>query len=108
MKIWRHEISFELEVQRLYLYFVVKAPYWAYFLSSLYLDPSLHELVRRILPLCSNYSTVVRFIEEKSAFEYGLVNHALSAAMRSLIKVGGIPLSPYFVTAPQINMVHCS
>ncbi|PVD28265.1 hypothetical protein C0Q70_10852 [Pomacea canaliculata] len=50
------------------------------------LDPSLHELVRRILPLCSNYSTVVRFIEEKSAFEYGLVNHALSAAMRSLIK----------------------
>lgn len=50
------------------------------------LDPSLHELVRRVLPLCSNYSTVVRFIEEKSAFEYGLVNHALSAAMRSLIK----------------------
>ncbi|XP_076466365.1 gamma-tubulin complex component 2-like isoform X2 [Babylonia areolata] len=50
------------------------------------LDPSLHELVRRILPLCSNYSTVVRFIEEKSAFEYGLVNHALCAAMRSLIK----------------------
>ena len=26
-------------------------------------DTSLHELVRRILPLCSNYSTVVRFIE---------------------------------------------
>ncbi|KAL8599173.1 hypothetical protein ACOMHN_007889 [Nucella lapillus] len=50
------------------------------------LDPSLHELVCRILPLCSSYSTVVRFIEEKSAFEYGLVNHALCAAMRSLIK----------------------
>ncbi|XP_070191427.1 gamma-tubulin complex component 2-like isoform X2 [Littorina saxatilis] len=50
------------------------------------LDPSLQELVRRILPLCSNYSTVVRFIEEKSAFEYGLVNHALCAAMRSLVK----------------------
>lgn len=50
------------------------------------LDPSLQELVRRILPMCSNYSTVVRFIEEKSAFEYGLVNHALSAAMRCLLK----------------------
>ncbi|XP_060079665.1 gamma-tubulin complex component 2-like isoform X1 [Ylistrum balloti] len=50
------------------------------------LDPSLQELVRRQLPLCSNYSTVVRFIEEKSAFEYGLVNQALSAAMRTLIK----------------------
>uniref|UniRef100_K1PPH0 Gamma-tubulin complex component n=1 Tax=Magallana gigas TaxID=29159 RepID=K1PPH0_MAGGI len=27
------------------------------------LDPSLQDLVRRILPLCCNYSTVVRFIE---------------------------------------------
>ena len=26
-------------------------------------DLSLQELVKRILPLCSNYSTVVRFIE---------------------------------------------
>ncbi|XP_046359513.1 gamma-tubulin complex component 2-like [Haliotis cracherodii] len=50
------------------------------------LDPSLQELVKRVLPMCSNYSTVVRFIEEKAAFEYGLVNHALSAAMRTLIK----------------------
>ncbi|KAK6168733.1 hypothetical protein SNE40_019918 [Patella caerulea] len=50
------------------------------------LDPSLQDLVKRILPLCSNYSTIVRFIEEKSAFEYGLVNHALAAAMRELIK----------------------
>lgn len=50
------------------------------------LDPSIQELVRRFLPLCSNYSTVVRFIEEKSAFEYGLVNHALSASMRTLVK----------------------
>ncbi|KAK3086762.1 hypothetical protein FSP39_022926, partial [Pinctada imbricata] len=50
------------------------------------LESSLQELVRRLLPLCSNYSTVIRFIEEKSAFEYGLVNHALSAAMRTLTK----------------------
>ena len=28
-----------------------------------YSDSSLQELVKRILPLCSNYSTVVRFIE---------------------------------------------
>ncbi|XP_060602983.1 gamma-tubulin complex component 2-like [Ruditapes philippinarum] len=50
------------------------------------LDASLLEMVKRILPLSSNYSTVVRFIEEKSAFEYGLVNHALSSAMRTLVK----------------------
>ncbi|KAL4233344.1 Gamma-tubulin complex component 2 [Mactra antiquata] len=50
------------------------------------LDVSLMEMVKRILPLASNYSIVVRFIEEKSAYEYGMVNHALSAAMRTLIK----------------------
>jgi gamma-tubulin complex component 2 len=50
------------------------------------LDPSLRELVKRILPICSDYSLIARFIEEKSAFEYGLVNHALSAAYRTLIK----------------------
>ena len=27
-----------------------------------------------------------RFIEEKSSFEYGQVNHALAAAMRTLVK----------------------
>lgn len=31
-------------------------------------------------------SLVHRFIEEKSSFEYGQVNHALAAAMRTLIK----------------------
>ncbi|XP_074643157.1 gamma-tubulin complex component 2-like [Tubulanus polymorphus] len=50
------------------------------------LDSSIRGLTERILPFCSDYSTVVRFIEEKSSFEYGLVNHALSAAMRTSIK----------------------
>lgn len=50
------------------------------------LDTALKELVVRILPLAANYSTVARFIEEKDAFEHGLVNQALAAAMRSLIK----------------------
>merc|ERR1712168_433915 len=45
------------------------------------LNTSLTELTKRILPLCSYYSTIVRFIEEKSSLEYGKVNHALSAAM---------------------------
>ncbi|XP_069467159.1 gamma-tubulin complex component 2 isoform X2 [Ambystoma mexicanum] len=50
------------------------------------LDQSVNELVLRILPVASNYSEVTRFIEEKSSFEYGQVNHALAAAMRTLIK----------------------
>ncbi|EDO46105.1 predicted protein, partial [Nematostella vectensis] len=50
------------------------------------LDVSMNEMVHRILPVCSHYSTICRFIEEKSSFEYGLVNHALCAAMRTLLK----------------------
>uniref|UniRef100_A0A8D2MKW8 Gamma-tubulin complex component n=1 Tax=Zonotrichia albicollis TaxID=44394 RepID=A0A8D2MKW8_ZONAL len=50
------------------------------------LDLSIKELVTRILPVAASYSAVTRFIEEKSSFEYGQVNHALAAAMRTLIK----------------------
>ncbi|KAK7919426.1 hypothetical protein WMY93_010710 [Mugilogobius chulae] len=57
------------------------------------LDMSVKELVNRILPVASYYSTVQGknsrkkiFIEEKSSFEYGQVNHALTAAMRTLMK----------------------
>ncbi|XP_064418571.1 gamma-tubulin complex component 2 [Latimeria chalumnae] len=50
------------------------------------LDMSIKELVNRILPVAASYSTVTRFTEEKSLFEYGQVNHALAAAMRTLMK----------------------
>ena len=50
------------------------------------LDLSLRNLVERILPICSSYSTVVKFIEEKSTFYEGRVNQALSAAMRGLVR----------------------
>ncbi|KAF7251779.1 Gamma-tubulin complex component 2 [Varanus komodoensis] len=56
------------------------------FLVDPNLDMSVKELVTRILPVAASYSTVTRFIEEKSSFEYGQVNHALAAAMRTLIK----------------------
>ncbi|KAG1687158.1 Gamma-tubulin complex component 2 [Nymphon striatum] len=63
------------------------------------IDKSLRELTNRILPLCSNFSTVVEFIEERSLFKYGLVNHALCAAMRSLLK-------DYFVLIAQLEHQH--
>uniref|UniRef100_F7AV85 Gamma-tubulin complex component n=2 Tax=Equus TaxID=9789 RepID=F7AV85_HORSE len=56
------------------------------FLVDPNLDLSIRELVNRILPVAASYSTVTRFIEEKSSFEYGQVNHALAAAMRTLVK----------------------
>lgn len=50
------------------------------------LDMSLQELVQRILPICGHYSLICRFIEDKSGFLAGLVNHAVSAAMRTIMK----------------------
>ncbi|XP_022084041.1 gamma-tubulin complex component 2-like [Acanthaster planci] len=50
------------------------------------LDISLREVANRILPVCTMYSAVVRFIEDKLSFEYGVVNHALCGAMKTLIK----------------------
>jgi gamma-tubulin complex component 2 len=43
-------------------------------------------MVKQILPLASHYSMVMRFIQEKSQFKWGQVNHALTAAMNTLIK----------------------
>lgn len=49
-------------------------------------EPSLRTLVSRILPLCGHYSQLTRFVESRSRYNHGLVNHALSAAITSLIK----------------------
>ena len=50
------------------------------------LNVSLLSLVNCILPLCSHYSTVCRFMEEHSKFVYGQVNQALAASMQQLIR----------------------
>lgn len=50
------------------------------------LDVSLLSLVNRILPICSYYSTICRFMEEHSKFVHGMVNQGLSAAMRALVR----------------------
>ena len=42
------------------------------------LDPSLHTLVSRTLPLASHYSIVGHFIEEGSKFIHGMVNQVSS------------------------------
>ncbi|CAB4000138.1 Gamma-tubulin complex component 2 [Paramuricea clavata] len=60
------------------------------------LDTSLQELVQRILPICTHYSLLCRFIEDKSGFLSGLVNHAVSAAMRTIMK-------EYFIFVAQLE-----
>jgi gamma-tubulin complex component 2 len=57
------------------------------------IDPSLCNLVERILPLATYYTGVMAFIEARSHLDLGLVNHALCAAMREVLKVSfRIPL----------------
>lgn len=63
------------------------------------LDPSLLTLVQRILPLCSHYSTVTNFIQERSRFVHGMVNQALASAMRELLK-------EYLLVSAQLESQH--
>lgn len=50
------------------------------------LDVSLQSLVTRMLPICSHFSTISRFVDEYSKFEHGVVNQALCASMRDILK----------------------
>lgn len=51
-------------------------------------DSSLRDLVERILPLGKYYTAISAFVEHRSHLDYGLVNHALCAAIRDMLKVG--------------------
>lgn len=53
------------------------------------LDSSLSDLVERILPLGTYYTAISAFIENRSHLECGLVNHALAAAIREMLRVSG-------------------
>ncbi|KAH9942681.1 Spc98 family-domain-containing protein [Amylocystis lapponica] len=56
------------------------------FVVSSSLDPSLRDLVERVLPLATYYTAITSFIELRSHLDFGLVNHALCAAMRDMLK----------------------
>jgi len=59
-------------------------------------DGSLNEIIHRILPLCTNYSTISKFIDKGSQYEQGLVSHGLCSAMRSMLK-------DYFIFIAQLE-----
>jgi len=50
------------------------------------LDLSLADLVDRILPLTHYYVRVVRMTDLRHKYEFGLVNHALCAALREVLR----------------------
>ncbi|CAN6195447.1 unnamed protein product [Urochloa humidicola] len=49
-------------------------------------DLALQELTRRIFPSCEDYVLVSQFVESRSHFKNGLVNHALAAALRAFLQ----------------------
>ena len=61
--------------------------------DSILIDSSLRDLVERVLPLGTYYTAIFAFVEHRSHLDYGLVNHALCAAMRDMLKVRHQPIS---------------
>ncbi|KAJ8072256.1 gamma tubulin complex Spc97/GCP2 subunit Alp4 [Marasmius tenuissimus] len=56
------------------------------FTVSQSLDSSLRDLVERVLPLGTYYTAITAFIEQRSHLDFGLVNHALCASIRDMLK----------------------
>ncbi|KAF8837393.1 hypothetical protein BDN67DRAFT_973022 [Paxillus ammoniavirescens] len=71
------------------------------------LDPSLRDLAERVLPLGTYYTATSAFVESRSHLDYGLVNHALCAAIRDMLKEYQTLLSQLehaFNTSPQFTL----
>jgi len=51
------------------------------------LDPSLRDLTTKIVKIATWYGSVSEFVNVHSKPEYGVVNHALCAAIRKLLRV---------------------
>lgn len=49
------------------------------------MDLALQELSKRIFPLCESFMLINQFVESRSQFNNGLVNHAFAAALRALL-----------------------
>lgn len=62
-------------------------------------NPTLRELLKRITPLCSHYSTVVAFVEKHTQMGSGCVNQALSQALGDVLK-------DYYVFVAQLETQH--
>lgn len=50
------------------------------------IDPSVRDLVDKILPLATYYMSISAFVDQYSRYEYGSINHALAAAISSILK----------------------
>lgn len=51
--------------------------------------------MERVLPLGMYYTAIFAFIEQRSHLDYGLVNHALCAAIREMLRVRACGITLY-------------
>ncbi|KAI5678901.1 hypothetical protein M9H77_09851 [Catharanthus roseus] len=49
------------------------------------MDLTLQDSAKRVFPLCESYLLINQFVESRSQFKTGLVNHAFAAALRALL-----------------------
>ncbi|GAA5870431.1 hypothetical protein JCM8547_004030 [Rhodosporidiobolus lusitaniae] len=50
------------------------------------LDPWIASVVERFLPLATYYTAITAFIQQYSVLEHGVINHALCAAIREMLR----------------------
>ncbi|KAG2741009.1 hypothetical protein P692DRAFT_20880446 [Suillus brevipes Sb2] len=55
--------------------------------ADTFTDSSLRDLTERIVPLGTYYTAISSFVESRSHLDFGLVNHALCAAIRDMLKI---------------------
>ncbi|KAJ0080147.1 hypothetical protein Patl1_23964 [Pistacia atlantica] len=59
------------------------------FFVTFHVDPSmdlaLQEMAKRIFPLCESFILIDQFVESRSQFKNGLVNHAFAASLRAFL-----------------------
>ncbi|KAH7571289.1 hypothetical protein JRO89_XS04G0015700 [Xanthoceras sorbifolium] len=49
------------------------------------MDLALQEMAKRIFPLCESFVLIEQFVESRSQFKTGLVNHAFAATLRAFL-----------------------
>ncbi|KAG1810705.1 uncharacterized protein BJ212DRAFT_1278889, partial [Suillus subaureus] len=72
------------------IHFVVSSPLTVQgrsFSLILFTGSSLRDLTERIVPLGTYYTAISSFVESRSHLDFGLVNHALYAAIWDMLKV---------------------
>ena len=57
-----------------------------YFADST-IDPVMASVIKRLLPLATYYTAIQAFVEQYSQLEHGVINHALCAAIKNMLRV---------------------